>query len=148
MKAGDLVFVRTKGIIPSIIRYFDKGKFNHVAIAYSETQILEVDFDSCVRIVTLPYEDVEVVPIPLKDITLLENFGKKYIGKKYDFGQIFRIWVRLVFGFKWLNRYNNAREVICSELAGEYLQCIGLAYKGEELLAPNELYKDIKNKGY
>lgn len=148
MKAGDLVFVRTKGILPALIRFFDKGRFNHVAIAYSETQILEVDFDTCVRIVTLPYDEVEVVPIPLKDIILLENFGKKYIGKKYDLGQVFRIWVRLVFGFKWLNRFNNPREVICSELAGEYLQYIGLVDAGEELLAPNELYRDIKNKDY
>jgi hypothetical protein len=148
MKAGDLIFVRTKGVLPTLIRFFDKGRFSHVAIAYSETQILEVDFDTSVRIVENPYDDIEVVSIPLKDITLLETFGKKYIGKKYDYAQIFRIWLRLVFGFKWLNRFNNPREVICSELAGEYLITIGLAYKGEELLAPNELYKDIKHKGY
>jgi hypothetical protein len=76
MKAGDLIFVRTKGVLPTLIRFFDKGRFNHVAIAYSETQILEVDFDTSVRIVENPYDDIEVVSIPLKDITLLETSGK------------------------------------------------------------------------
>lgn len=36
MEARDLGFARSKGIIPALIRFFDKGRFSHVAIAYSE----------------------------------------------------------------------------------------------------------------
>lgn len=148
MEAGDLVFVREKGIIPSIIRFFDKGKFNHVAIAIDDTHILEAEYNTRVRIIENPYTDIEVVPLKIKDKSKVKRFAAMNIGKKYDFGEIVRIWLRLVFGWSWFSKFNTPKEVVCSELAGDFLQYVGIAPKGSELLAPNELYREIKSLGY
>lgn len=150
MKAGDLVFVRSKGIIPSLIRFFDKGRFSHVAIAYSDTEILEAEYNTRVHVIPMPeeYKDFEVVPLHLGENNRIVEFSKDYIGKKYDFLEIFRIWFRKVFKWRGLDRFNDTREVVCSELVGDYLEFVGIAEKGTELMAPNELYKFIKSKGY
>jgi hypothetical protein len=148
MEAGDLVFVREKGIIPSIIRFFDKGKFNHVAVAYSDTEIIEAQYNTLVRVIPLTYTDYEVVPLKLGDNSNIEVFAQHFIGTKYDFSEILNIWLRLLFGISFFSKFNTPKEVICSELAGYYLEERGVFERGVELLAPNELYKAVKNKGY
>lgn len=150
MEAGDLIFVRTKGIIPALIRFFDKGRFNHTCIAYSATEILEAEYNTVVHVIPMPdeYTNIEIVSLHLGCNSRIEEFSKMNIGKRYDFWQIFRIWVRKVFKWRGLDKFNDTREVVCSELAGDYLEYEGIAKKGEELLAPNELYRSIKKMGY
>lgn len=149
MKAGDLVFVRSRGLIPRIIRLFDKGKFNHVAIALSETEILEANWYTRVHIISISiHDDYVVVPLNLGEKHNMEVFTSRFLGLRYDFKEIVSIWVRKLFGFKYLGKFNTPKEVICSELAAYYLEDRGIAEPGIELLAPNELYAYIKNKGY
>ena len=84
----------------------------------------------------------------LGDNSKIDEFRKLYEGKKYDFLECLRIVARKDLGISYFDKFNNSDEVICSELAGDYLEFVGIAPKGEELLAPNELYNDIKKKGY
>lgn len=147
MQAGDLIFVGESGLIPDIIRYFDKGKFDHVAIAVDENHILEAQYNTKVHIIENPYKNFEVVSLNLKNCKI-DEFTKKYLGEPYDFGEILKIWVRLEFHINYFNKFNDAKEVICSELAGDWLEFTGIAKKGEELLAPNELYRSVKALGY
>lgn len=148
MQAGDLVFVREQGLIPDVIRYFDKGKFNHVAIAMDSTHILEAEYNTKVHVIENPYTDIEVVSLNLKDLSKIEEFVKQYDGEEYDFGEVLRIFIRLELHIDFFNKFNDTKEVICSELAGDWLELIGITKKGEELLAPNELYRSIKSMGY
>ena len=149
METGDLVFVRENGPIARLIRFFDKGRFNHVAIAVDSERILEAQYNTRVQVIPNPYTDYEVVHLKLGDDSRINEFVCMNLGKRYDYLEILRIWVRLVFGITYFNKFNTAKEVICSELAGEYLEFVKLIDNtDEELSTPNELYRDIKGKGY
>lgn len=148
MEAGDLLFVRETGFIPDVIRFFDKGEFNHTAIAVDSTHILEAEYNTKVHVIENPYTDFEVVSLNLKDLTKMDEFVKKFDGEEYDFGEILRILIRLELHIDFFNKFNDTKEVICSELAGDWLEFIGIAQKGEELLAPNELFRSVKAMGY
>ena len=54
MKAGDLVFVVDTGIISDIIREVDTGKFDHVAIAVNEKEIIEAQYNTPVHVIPNP----------------------------------------------------------------------------------------------
>lgn len=148
MEAGDLVFVSEYGPISRLIRFFDKGRFNHVAIAVDSTRILEAEYSTKVRIIENPYTDFEVVSLKLGANSRIEEFSQLNVGKRYDFWEVLRIWIRIMFGISYFNKFNDSKEVVCSELAGDYLEFVELAKKGEELLGPNELYTDVKDMGY
>lgn len=148
MQAGDLIFVRQKGVIADIITAVDIGEFDHVAIAVNETDIIEAQYNTKVHIIPNPYLNYEVVALHLGNRAKMAEFSKLYLGKKYDFTELVRILVRKELHVNWLDQFNNGKEVICSELAGDYLEYVGIAPKGEELLAPNELYNNVKALGY
>lgn len=150
MKTGDVVFVREKGIIPSIIRFFDRGKFNHVAIFVSDTEILEAEYNTKVRMIKFPYDDYEVISLNLTDEQQekVKSFAPQFVGENYDFLEILSIWFRICFGITELGKFNNPKSVICSELVAYFLENLKIAPIGTELLAPNELYTFLKSKGY
>lgn len=148
MQAGDLVFVREKGVIADIIEAVDHGQFDHVAIAVDDKRILEAQYNIKVHITDNPYTDYEVVSLCLGDKARIDEFAQKYLGENYDFPELIRILFRIELGVKWLKKFNDDKSVVCSELAGDYLEFVGIATKGEELLAPNELYNSVKSLGY
>lgn len=148
MEIGDIIFVREMGIIPSIIRFYDKGKFNHVCICVGNNKILEAEYNTRVHVTDFTYNDYEIIPLNLtigqKDRVLKK--AKQFIGEKYDFLQILDIWLRICFGITELAKFNSPKAVICSELVAYILEDLGLASKGTELLAPNELFNYLKEK--
>jgi uncharacterized protein YycO len=148
MHCGDVIFVREKGIISSIIRFFDKGKFNHVCICVGEDQIIEAEYNTRVRITEFTYDDYEIISLNLTDEqkNRVKEIAKKFVGEKYDFLEILSIWLRICFGITELSKFNSPKAVICSELVAYFLEDLGLASKGVELLAPNELYRYLKEK--
>ncbi|MFC9727554.1 MULTISPECIES: YiiX/YebB-like N1pC/P60 family cysteine hydrolase [Bacillus cereus group] len=156
MRQGDIVFLQGKSLISKAVRFFDKGTFSHVAIAMSETHILEADFDTRVSIVPLDkkqYNIIEVIDLGLnqEERSRVVDMGTKVIGKKYDYMQI--IWYILdkLLGLKGKNRLNNPNNYICSELVFVVLEEAGIL---EELtlksgsrgidMTPNQLYDFIK----
>lgn len=150
MQTGDVVFVVDKGIIPDLIRKVDKGRFDHVAIFVSETEIIEADYNIKVEVDEFTYTDYEVIPLHLNEEQQAKviELSKKYIGKKYDFLEILDIFLRKEFDLKFLEKLNDESEVICSELVADILEGAGILERGAELLAPNELYNLLKSKGY
>lgn len=142
MKAGDIVFVRGTSIISKIIRLFDKGKFSHVAIAISETHVIETNWNMRSKIVEFYYEDYEVVSLALTDSQRqrVPVIASKFVGKWYDYIQ--------VIGYIFNSRLNNPRHLICSELVYNILSEVG--YINDEKLrdiTPNELYKILNEMG-
>lgn len=152
MKAGDLIFVAETGFIPDLIRDFDHGPFDHVAIAVSDTQILEAQYGHKVSVKDFPYAEDKYAIISLnltdKEIARIPEFDNKYEGEDYDFEEIISIAVRLLLGLEHIDLLNNKNEVICSELAAYFAQNFGKAEKGTDLLAPNQLFNYFTNKGY
>lgn len=153
MKAGDIVFVGGNGPIDKAIRVFDKGPYNHVCIFVNDTQVLEAQYNTKVHIIDYPYDSPNfatgVVSLNLnsEQTAKLQKLADQYLGERYDYGDIFLIFLRLEFGIH-LQKFHNDKEEICSELIAHLLIGLGLADNSSLFLAPNELYRYLKNKGY
>lgn len=135
MRSGDVIFVRGTSLISRLILFFDKGNFSHVAIAVSDNEVIETNWNMKSKIVKFHYTDYEVV------LTSLTGVQRKYIpivargyeGRLYDYIQ--------VIGLIFRSRLNSPRQLICSELVYNILTEVG--YLNNESLkdvTPNELY--------
>jgi uncharacterized protein YycO len=153
MQTGDIIFVGGNDLIDEIIRFFDHGDYNHVAMFVSDTEILEAQYNTKVHVVDNFYDGPDyktiVIPMNLDDEQKgkLEKLKDQYIGEGYDYGDIFIKFLRLEFGIN-LERFENPNEQICSELVGRLLVGLGLADESVVDMAPNELFRYLKNKGY
>lgn len=141
MRKGDVVFVRGTGIISKLVRLFDKGSFSHVAIAVSDTEVIETNWNMRSKIVEFHYEDYEIVEIDLAKIqrSYVPVVARRYEGLRYDYIQI--------ISFMFKGRLNNPRHLICSELVYHILKDIRFIH--DESLrdaTPNELYEILKSK--
>lgn len=139
MKAGDLIFVRGNSIISKAVRFFDPGRFSHVAIAVSPTHVIETNWNMRSRIVEFSYEDFELVRLNLSDRQReqIPAAARELEGRFYDYLQI------LAYIFK--SRVNNPRFLICSELVYRTLLAVGFAVPSEyEDATPNEMYAFFK----
>lgn len=153
MQTGDIIFIGGNQIIDEIIRFFDHGDYNHVAMFVSDTEIIEAQYNTKVHVVDNFYQYTDdaicVIPMNLTD-EQKEKLGKlkdQYIGEGYDYGDIFIKFLRLEFGIN-LEKFENPNEQICSELVGRLLVGLGLADKSVIDMAPNELFRYLKKKGY
>jgi hypothetical protein len=156
MKPGDIIFVQGKSVLSRLIRYFDKGKFSHVAVAISPTEVLEADIFIKSKIRPFNKDDyslIEVIDLGLTEEQrrMMPDIAKEYVGLDYDYPQIFWYAIRRIFGFKGKNPLNNPNNLICSELVFHVLDRLGILselgidgdYRGIDL-TPNELYDLVK----
>ncbi|HDX9663332.1 TPA: hypothetical protein ROX91_002031 [Bacillus cereus] len=156
MRQGDVVFLQGKSFISKAVRFFDKGTFSHVAIAMSNTHILEADFDT--RVAIVPFDKNEFNIIEVIDLGLNKDersrvvtMGSKMVGKKYDYMQIIWYMISKLLRLKGKNRFNNPNSYICSELVFAVLEeagildelCIKDGSRGVDM-TPNQLYDFIK----
>lgn len=137
IQAGDILFIRGKSIISKAVRLFDKGEFSHVAIAVSDTHILEAQYYTRSHITLNHYEDYEILR--------LSNFNKldfleiaiSLIGKRYDYLQI--------MGHMFNKNINNPNQLICSEMVAVLLTELYQIDNCSKILdmTPNELYTHL-----
>lgn len=135
MQAGDIIFVRGNSLLSSIIKHFDNGEFTHVAIALDDKHVIEADCFKRVSIAHLKYDDYEIVSLPVDAFFIAEK-AFSYIGKRYDYIQIFSYMSRKFFKTGVIN---DPSALICSELVADILEMPVLINS-----TPNELYKAIK----
>lgn len=147
MLAGDIVFVKGHSIIDCLIRLFDPGPFTHVALAVSSTQVIEADLFTNVRIVPFHYEDYEVVSIGLDPVQRvgLQQAANEYVGRQYDYLQLFWYVIDDIFHLDGRNLLNSANDVICSEVISDIFIRLEIFEKDELLrdMTPNELYQYV-----
>jgi hypothetical protein len=142
MKSGDIVFVRGTSLIAKIVRFFDKGRFSHVAIAVNEHEVIETNWNMKSKIVKFHYEDYEVVHLNLTDFQrqCIPVIAKKLEGRQYDYLQ--------VIGYIFNSRLNNPRHLICSELVYNILSEVGFINDVNlRDITPNELYEFLNRQG-
>lgn len=134
MKAGDILFVRGHSLVSKAVRLFDKGEFTHVAIALSDTHILEAQYFTKTRITPIYFDDYEIVDLGINEDELL-RLGVNLTGKWYDYKQI--------IGYMFKHRSNNPNHLICSELVATVLFGLGIVddYSKVKDLTPNQLYR-------
>jgi hypothetical protein len=155
VKPGDLIFVRGRSPIAHLIRLFD-GEFSHAAICVSESNaILESQYFTDTVIKKNHYEDYEVVDLGLtnEQRKKIQELGLKLVGKydEYDYKQFIWEGLQRLFRFKGKNKWNNPKQVICSELLVYLLLHIDYIKNLDEIefildSSPNELYKIVKHQ--
>ncbi|WP_353856790.1 hypothetical protein [Bacillus sp. Bos-x628] len=142
MQAGDIVFVRGNSLVSRLVLLIDRGRFSHVAIAVSDSDVIETNWNMQSKVVPFHYDDYEIVTIELKgnQRRRIPIVAKRYEGRMYDYLQV------LAYIFK--GRLNNPRHLICSELVYNILSEVG--YIHDECLrdiTPNELYTLLTDRG-
>lgn len=140
METGDIIFVRNNSIISKIIRFFDKGRFSHCAIAISKDRLIEAQYNIKVSESKNTYPNYEVLKMNMTDKQKKDLLVaiKKYKGKRYDYLLAFSM------STKWL-RIDNDDYLICSELVEDVLKDIGILDPYLQDMKPNELYRYLKN---
>lgn len=149
MRAGDIVFVRGNSPLSKLVQLFDKGEFSHVAIAVSETHILEADWYMRTRIREMKYTDVEIVDLGLTESERddVVHAGIQLIGRWYDYPQILWYVLKRFFSLDGRNKFNSPSNLICSEVIYYILANIGKLDCAMGLdfdVTPNELYEHLK----
>jgi len=139
MKLGDLVFFKGKGFVSKVISLLTNSPYTHVAIAVSDTEILEADVFIKSRIRTLNKEDVYCVMryenLTEQQLNFIKNECYNSIGISYDYFQVFLWSLRLIFKYK-KGVVNNANKEYCSELVDR------IYYEAGVVLLPNALEGD------
>lgn len=142
--------MRGKSPLSNIIRYFDEGGFSHVAIAMSQTHIMESQYLANVRIKPFYFNDYEILDLGMNDEHRndIVRIGVNFVGSyKYDYIQI--TWYILSHFFKFDKKtiWNSPNNLICSELIDLLLLIVGIIpehqYVGD--LTPNQLYRYLKS---
>lgn len=150
MKAGDIVFVRGNSLISKMVRLFDKGEFSHVAIAVSDTEVLEANWNIKTRITDFYFKDYEILDLGLtnEERKLIKEASPYLVGRYYDFPQITWYMIGKLFSFDAKNRFNSPNNLICSEVIFYLLSEIGWLDEALDIdpdVTPNELYAILKS---
>lgn len=142
MRTGDLVFIKGRSPISKLILYFDKGKWSHCAVAVSDTEIIEAQYFTRVKISKLEkYEEYEVVPMnlfPFEQEKIIA-ISRTLEGQWYDYRQIMYHVLKNAFKVDKGPFWNNPNALICSELVYILFRAVDRIY-GDAYITPNELY--------
>ena len=131
-------------MISKIIRLFDKGVYSHVAIAISDTMILEAQYFTRSRIVENYHIDYDIVSIDRVggNEERIISLANSLVGKWYDYRQ--------VIGYVLKKPWNNPNNMICSELVAVLLYELGVNNTMDleefSMMTPNELYSYLTKK--
>lgn len=146
MRAGDVVFVKPSGWLSTLVAKIDGGPYSHVAIAVSETHIVEAQYFTRSRIWPVYEKGTVVMDLGLTDAQR-EEIVKNAIsitGKWYDYKLIVTYFFRNVFKWNMKALWNSQNNLICSELVAMLLLSIefggatGLQGKN---ITPRELFE-------
>jgi uncharacterized protein YycO len=140
MRAGDLIFVSGHDLLSNTIRWFDPGQFSHVAVALSDTHLIESQYLTNVRIAEMDYEDYEIVDVGLSDSQRdqLVHLAIELVGKKYDYFFI----IGLMFNERG---WNHPNELICTEVAIDLFKTLNIIPHTDvsPVVKPNEFYRYV-----
>lgn len=118
VQPGDVLFVRTKGVIGALIRWLTRSEVNHVALAVDEEHILEVQPETGVRIIKNPYTCYTRARLR-RTLTSAEQAAivrtaRFLVGRRYDWSLIGALLFRL-FGWRIPLFRNSPSRWICTE---------------------------------
>lgn len=163
----NIYFCKWDNIYSKIIRFGTGAEFSHVGIGFEDYKNENYIYESLnVGFYGFPYSDlrsndkVEIITLE-KNISQnrkkeLEDEIKKYVGRPYDWSNIFMIALNLILPTNFLLKFETPRQLICSEavaLAFKDIYKIDLSKvfnKDEGYITPQELYDyfvNIKTKG-
>lgn len=146
------MFVKGTDIVSEIIEGVDNGPFSHVAVAISESHVIESQYPNGTQINRMNYSNYTIIHFDITDqeagLVVSEAIELESEHGKYDFIQVVWYLVRKL-GYKG-KIWNNKKENICSELADNLLVTCGILPKDKDTgnRTPNELYKFALQYGH
>lgn len=146
MRAGDVVFVKPSGVLSYLVAKIDGGPYSHVAIAVSETHIIEAQYFTKSRIWPVYAKNTLVLDLGLSDEqreALVHN-AINMTGRWYDYRLIVTYFFRNVFKLNLKALWNSQNNLICSELVAVLLLSVGFVGAGqlqEKNITPRELFE-------
>lgn len=160
-RPGDVIFVSGKGLISRIIKFFDKGRFSHVAMIVSNTDsngnfsVIESQYglNTVIRKCNYNPKNYEIVSLGLTDeqrekiISLAIETINHY--DSYDYKQLlYQGWMDFL-GLHGRNKWNSPTHPICSETMVYILNRLKWFKNKSQIkyltdATPNELYKILK----
>lgn len=134
----DLIFVRGTSWLDRIIERVTKSKYSHVSVYAGNGQVIEAQVFRPVRSLGLYYANCDVYRVSLTDYQKQRMLAylQAHIGEQYDYLEIFFLFIRYLFGFKF--PYRETRRVICSTLVRDALEYAGLPMT-DGLVSPEDL---------
>lgn len=143
MKIGTIAFIKGTSWVSRIVRWVDKGEFTHVAIAVSDTELIEAQRFQLVRSVPISDAIIEFIDLKLtkEEEEALIREANQLLGKQYDYAQLLWHTLKIISGGRF-KRINNPSRLICSELVSRSLCAAGIVEEEDTLfdLTPNELF--------
>jgi len=146
VRAGDVVFVKPSGWLSTLIAKIDGGPFSHVAIAVSETHIVEAQYFTKSRIWPVYEKGTVVIDLDLSDeerAAVVTN-AISITGRWYDYKLIVHYFVKNVLKWNFKAIWNGQNNLICSELVAMLLLSINFAGATglrDKNITPRELYE-------
>jgi hypothetical protein len=148
MKTGDVVFVSGSTIVSRLIKYFDSGRFSHVALCVSSSHVFEAQYLTKTDIVPFHFTDYEIVKMNLteKQKNDLICYIEKFRGRNYDYVRFLGHMLKLIFKLDLKGILNLKNNLICSEI-DILLYLVGAIPQDEYLgdKSPNQLYHYLKS---
>lgn len=140
MLVGDIVFFKGSGFISDVISKVTHSPYTHVAVVMHNNNILEAN--SFIKVRIRPIQKDEVFSVYRCNLTdkqrqIIYLKGEQFIGKDYDYVQVFQWLYRLTINKDGLGIVNNTNRLYCSELVDDVFEAAGID------LLPNRLDGDV-----
>jgi len=151
-KEGDILFVRGRGIVNSIIRFVTRGKVSHVAYFWSERDIIETNWGEGVAMnPSNKYNPKKhklwigtIKTANKEDIAAISKWMARQIGEKYDKMQILNmLFCRITGTYNKETVMDNKKLDVCSSLIGEAAETRNIIPKknvATSNLSPQDLF--------
>jgi len=150
--AGDIIFVRSRGILSNVIRWITKGHWNHVGLVSGKiedhTLICEagrsgIDINDLVwrKIRKENYSIYRLEGITAHQRSELVQQCLSWVGVSYDYPACLNF-------ITWETWFGNAKEMICSEMLYRALRGLNLiddVFDPEEV-SPADLFRELKDR--
>ena len=149
---GDVIFVEGTGLVSKMIKWVTGGKWSHVAMFVTDDTLIETEWNTKCRLINIHDTDYltknhEIIHVPMdnKDLEMLNLAIYPFLGSKYDYWLLVKLFFKYIFKFKVRN--NSPQKVVCSELVAHILLILGhfnLYDFGLANTSPSELYNILK----
>ncbi len=117
MRAGDILLVRGNGLASKLIKAITHSEYSHVALAISDTDIIEIDVFKKVSIHPNSYLDYDLVHVYNLTDTQRDSviaYALAQLDLQYDYIQLMGLLIEILFHAR--SYLNSKNRLICSEL--------------------------------
>ena len=150
MKQGDLIFYKRANLISYVVAFVTRSPYSHVALAVSETEVIEsnvivntwkTNFNTEETVVVKRYEN-----LTSEQQKKIVEYAHSKIGTRYDYFAAVRWFLRIVF--KRTQKINESeKRLYCSEMIDRAYKQAGIDLVPDRStgdVTPGDLYNSVE----